>query len=139
MGVEDGERQDDDAMENERYDSGAVQSSTPTVPRADTGATAGAYADGTYSATGNYTSPAGPEEINVSLTVKNGTVVDGTYMGKAAFGKSQGYKQAFGQGFLQAVQGKSLDSLSVGVINGASLTSIGFRDALAKIKAEAKA
>lgn len=102
-------------------------------------AAAKVYKDGTYSATGNYLSPAGNDEIQVSLTLKNGVITAATYEGMAKMGKSKDFQAKFGAGYETAVVGKSIDSLSLGVINGSSLTPKGFMDAVAKIKAEAKA
>jgi uncharacterized protein with FMN-binding domain len=96
------------------------------------------YADGTYAATGNYQSPGGAEQIDVSLVIKNGLVTDVTYVGHASMGKSQMFQQKFGQALSQAVVGKSIDTLALGVLNGASLTPKGFNDAVMKIKVEAR-
>ncbi len=97
------------------------------------------YRDGTYAADGVYTSPAGGESVHVSITVKDGTVTDATFSGDATHAKSMKMQQAFGEGFKEQVVGKSLNDVSVGVVNGSSLTGGGFMDALTKIKAEAKA
>lgn len=97
------------------------------------------YKDGTYSATGEYRSPAGNDEIEVSLTLKGGVITDATYVGMAKMGKSKDFQAKFGEAYKTAVVGKSIDSLSLGVTNGSSLTPKGFMDAVAKIKAEAKA
>ena len=97
------------------------------------------YKDGTYGAEGVYASPAGGESVKVSLTIKNDAVTDATFSGDATHEKSIKMQNAFGTGFKEQVVGKSLDEVSVGVVNGSSLTGIGFMDAVKKIKAEAKA
>ncbi len=97
------------------------------------------YQDGTFSAVGTYQSPAGMEEVNVSLTLKNGIVSSATMQGSATNPKSMKFQSLFSQGFQQEVVGKSIDSLSLDVVNGSSLTPMGFMDALAKIKVEAAA
>lgn len=97
------------------------------------------YKDGTYSATGEYKSPAGNDEIQVSLTLKDGVITAATYEGMAKMGKSKDFQAKFGAGYEAAVIGQSIDSLSLGVTNGSSLTPKGFMDAVAKIKAEASA
>lgn len=97
------------------------------------------YKDGTYAATGEYRSPGGNDEIKISLTLKDGIITAATYEGMAKMGKSKDFQAKFGAGYETAVVGKSIDSLSLGVINGSSLTPKGFMDAVAKIKAEAKA
>ncbi len=97
------------------------------------------YTDGTFSATGGYRSPAGPETIEVSLTLKDDVITDATVIGDATHTKSMMMQGKFIAGFKQEVVGKSIDSLSLGVVNGSSLTPLGFMDAVAKIKVEAKA
>lgn len=97
------------------------------------------YKDGTYSAVGAYASPAGGEQVDVSLTLKNDIITDATFTGEAKFGKSQMMQNNFAAGYKTLVVGKSIDSLSLGVVNGSSLTPHGFMDAVEKIKVEAKA
>lgn len=97
------------------------------------------YRDGTYSAEGMYRSPAGSEGVQVSLVLKGDVITDATYTGEATHPKSVKFQQDFGAGFKEQVVGKSIDQVSLGVINGSSLTGIGFMDAVSKIKAEAKA
>lgn len=97
------------------------------------------YADGTFSATGTYSSPGGQESVEVSLTLKDGVVTDATYKGNAGFGRSKQFQEQFGAGYKQMVVGKSIDSLSLDVVNGSSLTPKGFMDAVQKITAQAKA
>jgi NifU-like protein involved in Fe-S cluster formation len=96
------------------------------------------YTDGTYSAQGAYRSPAGGELVNVSLTLKGDVVTDATFAGTGTNPKTKMMQAAFASGFKTQVVGKSLDQVSVGVVNGSSLTGIGFMDAVARIKAEAK-
>jgi len=107
--------------------------STTTTP-----ITSGTYKDGTYSAVGNYNSPEGPEQISVSVTLKNGVITDSTFMGQSSEGTSRRYMDKFKVGFTTLVVGKSIDQVSLTVVNGSSLTPIGFMNALAKIKAQAK-
>ena len=95
------------------------------------------YRDGTFAADGDYRSPAGAEEVHVSLTLKNNVVVAAECVGKATFPKSVKMQAAFAAGFKEEVIGKPIDSLHLTVVNGSSLTSTGFMDAVAKIKAEA--
>lgn len=99
----------------------------------------GDYADGTYSATGEYRSPAGEESVDVSLTIADGVVTAATFKGNATRPKSVEMQGNFSQGFEALVVGKSIDEVSLGVVNGSSLTPKGFMDAVEKIKAEASA
>ena len=97
------------------------------------------YKNGTFSADGVYRSPAGGESVHVSLTLQDNVVTDATFSGDATHAKSKEMQAAFLAGFKEHVVGKSLDEVSVGVVNGSSLTGGGFMNAVTKIKAEAKA
>lgn len=98
----------------------------------------GRYKDGTYSATGTYKSPAGPESVNVSLTLRDGVVTDSTVVGTATNDKSINYQGLFVGGYKVLVVGRSINTLQLGAVSGSSLTPIGFNDALAKIKVNAQ-
>ncbi|MCR4326131.1 MAG: hypothetical protein NUV52_00555 [Candidatus Roizmanbacteria bacterium] len=95
------------------------------------------YSNGTYEAIGNYTSPAQVEEIDITLTLKNGVVTDSQFVGKATHEKSQAMQKLFSEGYKEQVVGKSIDEIALTVVNGSSLTPKGFMDALQKIKTEA--
>ncbi|MEQ1772076.1 MAG: hypothetical protein ABL879_19865 [Devosia sp.] len=99
----------------------------------------GSYKNGTYASAGVYRSPAGAESVMVSVTLDGGKVTAATFKGDATHKVSIKLQTAFSEGFQEQVVGKSIDEVSVGVVNGSSLTGIGFMDALEKIKAEAKA
>lgn len=96
------------------------------------------YKDGTYTKKGFYTSPAGSEEVTISLTLKDDVIVAATFKGEATNPASINNQRKFASGFEAAVVGKSVDGVVVTVVNGASLTGKGFMDALAKIKSEAR-
>jgi hypothetical protein len=112
---------------------------TPTPPTTPPVATTSTYKDGTYSADGNYNSPAGPESISVTLTLKNDIVTGANVTANASYGRSAQYQNAFISGYKQYVIGKNISSLNLGRVSGSSLTPIGFNNALAQIKAQAKA
>jgi uncharacterized protein with FMN-binding domain len=95
------------------------------------------YKDGTYSADGVYTSPAGAEHLPVTLTLKADVVTDAKVTVVATNQKSKYMQQQFADGFKQYVVGKKLNDVNVGKVSGSSLTGIGFNDAVAKIKAQA--
>ncbi len=99
----------------------------------------GMYVDGEYTATGAYTSPAGQEEVEVVLTVENDVIVAAEFDGKASNPTSVLLQGMFAEGFESEVVGKSLDELSLGVVNGSSLTPKGFMDAVEQIREEAAA
>ena len=121
------------------------------VPKAKTGSTnsnsatninadipkATKYKNGTYSVVSSYDSPADVQEMGVSLTLKGDIIVDSTVTAMANEGRSQRYQQAFIGGYKPYVIGKNIDSVNLDVVSGASLTPIGFNDAVAQIKAKA--
>ena len=115
----------------------ASQSSTAT-PTASTSAKTGSYHDGSYMADGSYGSPGGQQHIAVSLTVSGNKVTDSTVVGKATGGVAQFYQKSFIDSYKTFVVGKSLDDITVSRVAGSSLTSIGFKDALKKIKQQAQ-
>lgn len=96
------------------------------------------YKDGTYEADGSYESPAGAESIRLSVTLKDGTVTDTSFSGTSAAPKSQMYINNFSKGYKSLVIGKKIDEISLSQVSGASLTPMGFNDALAKIANQAK-
>ncbi len=97
------------------------------------------YTDGTYSAQGKYTSPAGPETEDVTITLRGNVITDATFKGNAVGTRSREYQKKFSEGFKEAVIGKPIDQLSLTVVNGSSLTPAGFMNAVENIKAQAKA
>ena len=96
------------------------------------------YKDGTYTATGNYRIPGGTESIAVSVTIKNSVIIDSTTTGNARNRDSAAYQAMFIDGYKSEVVGKNVNQVSLTAISGASLTPIGFNNALATIKAQAK-
>ncbi len=117
-----------------------LPSATPVVSTtpATTPSLSSAYKDGRYTASGTYTSPAGQEAINVTLTLSNGTVTSASVVAEANDSMSKRYQDKFISGFKQYVVGKSISSLSLGAVSGSSLTPIGFNNAVAAIKAQAQ-
>ncbi len=95
------------------------------------------YVDGTYEATGNYTSPAQEEEVDIVITLADGVVVDAEFVGKATNETSKKMQGLFSKGFTEEVVGKSINEIDLTVVNGSSLTPKGFMDALEKVKTEA--
>lgn len=95
------------------------------------------YRDGSYRADGSYLSPAGDESIIVVLQLENDRVTGveiGLYPTSAT---SSTYQDMFANGIGDLIVGQDIDTLDVTVVAGSSLTSTGFRDAVATIRAEA--
>ena len=110
-----------------------------SIPDTAAPVTSGDYADGTYTETGNYTSPNGAEQVDVTLTLASNVITDVAVVG---FGESPNSKQFQGEfigGIAAEVVGKNIDELSVDKVAGSSLTSGGFNKAVAAIKADALA
>lgn len=98
-----------------------------------------AYVDGEYSADGQYSSPAGAENVSLTVTIEGGVIVDASFEADSEHPTSQKLQQQFQEGFLEEVQGANIDEVDLDVVNGSSLTPKGFNDALEKIKSEARA
>jgi hypothetical protein len=120
----------------------AATSSSPvdqTAPPAAAGkVSAATYKDGTYSADATYQSPAGQEDVHVTVTLKNNIVTDSSFSGTPRSPRSQMMMDAFGQHYQSLVIGKKIDEIHLTQVSGSSLTPIGFNNALTKIEAEAK-
>jgi len=115
----------------------------PSTPSADSGATADAgsagstYTDGDYEATGNYISPNGKEEIDVSVTLAGDVITAVTVTPEATNPTAIQYQTQFADGIAALVVGKDIDEIDVSRVAGSSLTSGGFNEAIEAIKADA--
>jgi len=109
---------------------------TPTPPPV---ASSNLYKNGTYTAVGSYMSPGGPEQIGITLTLKNDAIVDASAKPMADLPTSVKYQTMFAEGLKAAVMGKSIDTVKLDKVSGSSLTPKGFNDAVSKIKVQAKA
>lgn len=112
------------------------QVSTPLA--SDSSGNSQTYNDGSYTAGGTYRSPGGNESIEVSVTLKDGSVVSTKATSKATGREGEEYQQKFISSYATLVVGKSLDSINLSRVSGSSLTSQGFNSALTQIKAQAK-
>jgi hypothetical protein len=99
----------------------------------------GDYKNGTYTASGSYTTPESTETISVTVTLSNDTVSDVSINGSPQAHESQQYQELFKEGYKSLVVGKNINSISLSRVSGSSLTSRGFNDAIAQIENEAKA
>ncbi len=98
----------------------------------------GQYQDGKYQAVGRYASPGGTESIQVELTLDNDVVTQASINSQAENQSSKQYQQYFINGYKKFVVGKNIDQIKVTRVSGSSLTSMGFNQALATIKSQAK-
>lgn len=115
-------------------DTGSGSSDTGVDESADTSAE---YADGAYSAEGEYVSPAGPSKILVEITIQNDSIAAVTVTPEQTDPTAKGFQTQFANGIADLIVGRDIDILDVSRVGGSSLTSGGFNDALEKIKAEA--
>ena len=123
------------------------------------------YTDGLYAAWGGYSSPGGPQGINVAVQLKNDEVAwvmvtPSSFIGEALhfhrldlladlfeaerrvtqavfIGEAAQFQSRFAQEITGEVVGKDIDQITVSRIAGSSLTSTAFNDALSEIKTEA--
>lgn len=115
----------------------AVENTAP-VNAAPTEAVAAVYKDGEYSVVGAYKSPAGPEEIDVKVTLKGDVITAIDVTPKAENEYSKKWQANFADNYKPYVFGKKLDAVKVDKISGASLTTAGFNAALESVKTQAK-
>lgn len=110
----------------------APAAETPIVPT-------GPYADGEYRAPGHYTSPAGREVIEVTVTLEDDLIAevhvewtDGDASEEVAH-----FQNAFDSDIQSVVIGVDIDEIVVDRVGGSSLTSGGFNEAIELIKLQA--
>ena len=133
------------AAESPTAESPAAESQAASTP-AETPAAAGAgdaaadqsYEDGTYTETGTYQSPAGREEVGVTLTLEADVVTAVEVEPMPSNPTTETYQGRFAGGISDTIVGRKLDELSVDKVAGSSLTSGGFNEATDKIKSEAR-
>jgi uncharacterized protein with FMN-binding domain len=97
------------------------------------------YADGTYTADGSYQAPSGTESITVELTLADDKITDITVTPHATDPTAKGMQTNFAGGIADQVVGQDIDQLNVTRVSGSSLTSGGFKIAIAAIKEDALA
>ncbi len=96
------------------------------------------YQDGTYALKGKYVSPAGPEALDVTITLKNDTIADVAIVPSLLNPGTNKNQTNFAAGINELVVGKSLESISTfASVNGSSLTPMGFQNAIEQLQAEA--
>lgn len=97
-----------------------------------------AYKDGTYSATSDYYVPHGSEQIEVTLTLKDGTITGSSIKNSESDRESVGYQEDFASAYKNFVVGKKIIGLQLSTISGASDTTQGFNDAVSQIASKAQ-
>ena len=98
---------------------------------------ASAYKDGTYSSEVTYLTPIRKEyKLDVELTMKDG-IVTASNVDYSQGAELDPNPKNFEAVYKTEVVGKSLDSINLSRVGGASLTTAAFNKALAEIKADA--
>lgn len=132
--------QGDKGSGNSAASATTITTTTTTIPPADVPKnTAAAYKDGTYSATGSYMSPGGEDRLGVTVTLKSDTITAVSITQEPGDNTSARYQDKFASGYQQYVIGKNIAEVNLTKVSGSSLTPKGFNDALAQIKAQARA
>jgi uncharacterized protein with FMN-binding domain len=112
---------------------------TATTTDTDTTTNSSGFKDGTYSATGDYSTPEGTENIKVNVTLKDGVVTDTSAVASMKSRDSKEYAGQFVANYKPLVVGKNIASIKLSRVSGSSLTSQGFNDAIDQIETQAKA
>ncbi|MES3004780.1 MAG: calcium-binding protein [Patescibacteria group bacterium] len=126
----------DDA--NTPADTNSANNTTPNEETPVTETDTYMYKDGSYSAVGTYTSPAGPEEVAVTISLKDDVITNATVISKASNEVSVKLQGMFIGGFKALVVGKSIEDVVLDKVAGSSLTPKGWNDAVIKIQTQAK-
>lgn len=114
-----------------------VPTTTPQTATTNPPQSTSLYKDGSYTATGEYQAPGGLESINISVTLKDGTITDTSAVSGSVDRDSAEYQQLFISHYRRFVVGKNIDSVSLDRVSGSSLTPQGFNDAINQIKQQA--
>jgi uncharacterized protein with FMN-binding domain len=93
--------------------------------------------DGEYVADSQYMTPAGQESVGIKMTLTSGKITNLIVEKRAKDKTSDKFQTRFISGIQSIALNQSIETLSVGVVSGASLTSGAFNQALAKVKAQA--
>lgn len=103
----------------------------------DSANTDATYADGTYTADGSYQAPSGTESITVEVTLADDKITDVVVTPHATDPTAKGHQAEFVGGIADQIVGEDIDTLNVTRVSGSSLTSGGFKIAIAAIKEQA--
>lgn len=116
----------------------SIASSTPADGgSAAPAATTPSYKNGSYTATGDYSTPESSESIKLTVTIADSTITNVSIQNSGNVRESRDYQQRFMRNCTNLVVGKNIDSVSLSRVAGSSLTSDGFNSALDQIKTDA--
>jgi uncharacterized protein with FMN-binding domain len=126
------------------YAKNLSKSSADTAGTGDTTATtitqssSSGLRDGSYSASGSYSTPQTRETIDVTLTIKGGVVTDSTVSQVPQDPESKQYQRDFATNYKPLVVGKKITDIKLSHVSGSSLTSEGFNSAVENIIKQAE-
>jgi uncharacterized protein with FMN-binding domain len=115
-----------------RPPSGSDAGATRSVPASSRGST---YADGSYTATGEYGSL--PSSIGVSVTLDDEVVTAVEVTPHATDPTSRDYQERFADAVPERIIGRPIDEVRVGRLAGSSGTPDGFNAAIRQIEEQA--
>lgn len=95
------------------------------------------YADGTYTAEGEYATPDTVERIEVTITLTDNVIASVDVTGAPMRPETVRFQGQFVEGIADEVVGVAIDRINVKRVAGSSLTSGGFNKAVDAIKAQA--
>jgi len=101
----------------------AASSESTTSSSSDSGSST--YKDGTYTATGSYSTPGGQESIGLLVTLNGDTITAASVTQNATGGEAEEYQAKFASAFKSQVVGKKIDEVSLSRVAGSSLTPKG--------------
>lgn len=103
-----------------------------TAPEVDP-APAAPAADGTYRGSGSYETPGGPQQIDVTVVLRDGVVTDLQVDPAARNTTSRRFQERFASEVVPRVVGRPLDEVDVDRLAGSSSTGAGFMAALDQV------
>ena len=115
-----------------------TETSSPTTTPSPAPAATTKYKNGTYTASGSYSTPESTESISITVTIENDIVTATSAQNTAKDRESKEWQGDFISGYKSQVVGKAIASLSLGKVSGSSLTPTGFNNAIAKIRTQAQ-
>lgn len=116
----------------------SVHVDIPAQASSSAGTQGSLFRDGEYTSAGRYLTPGGDESILVTVHLRGGIVTSVVARTEALSPTARQFQEQFRVSVAAQVVARPLASVSVDVVAGASLTSSGFNDALAGIRAEAR-
>lgn len=124
-----------DNQEDNVSSSGTPQSATDN---SDNQTMVVSYADGTYSASGEYQAGGHTQMIDVELTIVDDVITSASVVNTPGDNVSANYQAGFDGVVKDEVENKKLDEADVSRLSGASLTSNAFNQMLESIRQQAR-